>query len=471
MTTKHLKSKLIGNKAFYKMVLAVAIPIMIQTGITNFVNLLDNIMVGQVGTEQMSGVAIVNQLIMVFNVTIFGALSGAGIFGAQFAGCKDNKGVRYTFRFKLYMTVIIFIIGVIIFSLFGDDLILMYLHGEGQQASLDATLHYGLQYMWIMLFGLLPFGLEQVYTSTLRECGETVLPMKAGIVAVLVNLVLNYILIFGHLGMPAMGVVGAAVATVISRYIQVAIVIIWTHKHKERMPFIVDAYRSFKIPLNIVRNIFVRGIPLMVNEVLWSSGMAALMQCYSVRGINIVAALNISNIIINVFNIVFMAMGSAISIIVGQLLGAGKMEEAKDTDAKLIAFGVFSSIVIGVFLLIFAPVFPMLYKTHNEVKELATNFIRIAALCMPIAAFMHATYYTLRSGGKTIITFIFDSVFLWCINIPVAYVLSRLTNLPIVPLYLICQLVDIIKCIVGFVLVKKGVWIQNLIVDQKINKE
>ena len=147
------------------------------------------------------------------------------------------------------------------------------------------------------------------------------------------------------------------------------------------------------------------------------------------------------------------------------------MEEAKDTDVKLIVFGVFSSIIIGSFLFIFAPIFPKLYNTHNEVKVLATSFIRVAALCMPIAAFMHTTYYTLRSGGKTIVTFIFDSVFLWCINIPVAYVLSRLTNMPIIPLYLICQLVDIIKCMVGFVLVRKGVWIQNIIIGEKVNRK
>lgn len=457
-----MRKKFIGNKNFYKMVFAVAVPIMIQMGITNFVSLLDNIMVGQVGTEQMSGVAIVNQLIFVFNLSIFGAISGAGIFGAQFYGCKDNKGVRNTFRFKIYICLLIFVLGVIIFYVFGEQLILMYLHGDGNKEALNEALHYGKQYLWVTLFGLLPFSLEQAYTSTLRECGETIMPMKAGIVAVLVNLVLNYILIFGHLGMPAMGVVGAAIATVISRYVQVAIVIIWTHRHTDRMPFIVGAYRSFKIPLNLVRNILVRGIPLMANEVLWSSGMAVLMQCYSIRGLNTVAALNISNTITSVFNIVYLAMGSAIAVIMGRMLGAGKMEEAKDTNTKLIAFTVVSCMMIGTLLIIIAPLFPMLYNTTETVKELGTSFIRIAALCMPLSAFKNATYYTLRSGGKTIITFLFDSVFIWCVNIPLAYILSRYTTFPIVPLYLVCQLIDIVKCVLGYILVKKGTWLQNI---------
>lgn len=463
-----IRKKLFGDKAFYMMVLAVAVPIMIQNGITNFVGLLDNIMVGRIGTEQMSGIAIVNQLLLVFNLAIFGAISGAGIFGAQFYGYGDQKGVRHTFRFKIYICAAITLIGILLLSFFGENLILMYLHGEGNEQALEAALHYGQQYLWVMLIGLLPFAVEQIYTSTLRECGETMVPMKAGIIAVLVNLVLNYFLIFGNCGFPKLGVVGAAIATVISRYVQAAIVVIWTHTHVERMPFIVGAYKEFTIPSHLVGKIVVKGTPLMINEILWSAGMASLMQCYSVRGLDAVAALNISTTISNLFNVVFIALGSAISIIVGQLLGAGKMEEAKDTDTKLIAFSVFSCVVIGFVLICLAPLFPMLYNTTDNVKELATWFLRIAAGCMPIAAFMHASYFTLRSGGKTIVTFLFDSVFLWCVSMPLAYVLSRYTTMPIVPLYLACQLIDILKCILGFILVKKGVWLQNIVAtDEK----
>lgn len=140
------------------------------------------------------------------------------------------------------------------------------------------------------------------------------------------------------------------------------------------------------------------------------------------------------------------------------------MEEARDTDTKLISFSVFSCVVIGGILAIIAPIFPMLYNTSQAVKDLATTFIRIAACCMPMHAFMHATYFTMRSGGKTIVTFLFDSVYLWVISIPLAYVLSRYTGLHIVPLYLCCQMIDIIKCIIGFILVKKGVWLNNIVV-------
>lgn len=225
--------KFIGDKKFYKMILAIAIPIMIQNGITNFVSLLDNIMVGRIGTEQMSGAAIVNQLIFVYNLCIFGGVSGAGIFTAQYFGQKDNEGIRNTFRYKLWMALILTVGTVIVFLIGGEQLISMYLHGEGSAENLAATLAYGKQYLYIMLIGLPPFMMVQVYASTLRECGETVTPMKAGITAVVINLVFNYILIYGKFGFPVLGVRGAAIATVLSRYVEAAIVIHWTHKHKE----------------------------------------------------------------------------------------------------------------------------------------------------------------------------------------------------------------------------------------------
>ena len=443
-----------------------AVPIMIQNAISNFVSLLDNIMIGQVGTEQMSGIAIVNQLMFVFYLGIFGALSAAGIFSAQFYGSGDHEGVRSAFRFKIYISVGIVVLGILAFLTWGDQLILLYLHDEGDTAqSLDAALHYGREYLQVMLVGLLPFGVEEAYASTLRECGETKLPMTAGIVAVFVNLIFNYFLIFGTFGFPKLGVVGAAIATVLSRYIQMLIVIVWTHRHTEQMPFANGVYRKLSIPGKLVIRIIVKGLPLMMNEILWAAGMAVLNQCYSLRGLDAVAGLNIASTITNLFNVVFIAMGSAVSIMVGQLLGANKMEEAKDTDTKLIVFSVVSCMVIGSILIVLAPLFPMLYNTTEQVRTLATGFIRVGAACMPLYGFMHAAYFTLRCGGKTLITFCFDSVFLWFVSTPVAFCLSRYTMLPILTLYLCVQLIDLIKCCIGFVLVKKGVWIHRIVAE------
>ena len=455
--------KLIGDRAFYKMVLAIAVPIMIQNGITNFVNMLDNIMIGQVGTEPMSGVAIVNQLIFVYNLCLFGGVSGAGIFTAQYFGQKNDEGVRQTVRFKLWIVTIITLLTTTLFLTAGPSLIRLYLQGEGTAESVAATLHYGRQYLLIMLLGLLPFMMVQVYSSTLRECGQTILPMKAGIVAVFVNLILNYILIYGKLGAPALGVQGAAIATVISRYTEAAIVLIHTHRHKEQNPFAAGLYRTLKVPANLAKKIIVTGMPLLLNEALWAAGVAMVAQCYSVRGLNVVAAQNISNTINNVFNIVFIALGDSVAIIVGQLLGAGKMAEARDTDNKLIAFSVFCCTCMAALMFLLSPLFPMLYNTTDDVRLLARHFIMASALFMPQNAFLHASYFTLRSGGKTVVTFLFDSVFIWVVSVTIAFTLSRYTALPVLAVFILVQSGDIIKCLIGFILVKKGVWLQNIV--------
>lgn len=463
---RQLIRKYVGDKKFYRMILLIAVPIMVQNGITNFVSLLDNIMVGQVGTNQMSGVAIANQLIFVYNLCIFGGMSGAGIFGAQFFGQGNNDGLRYVFRFKLVIGFVLTAICGVIFAMYGEPLISLYLD-EGNSAAANAeTLMYAMQYLRIMLVGFLPFVVVQIYASTLREVSEAVLPMVAGVVAVFVNLVLNYILILGNFGAPALGVEGAAIATVTSRFVECFIVVWWTHRHKERNPYIVGVYKSLAIPGDLMVKIIKKGTPLLVNEALWSLGMATLLQCYSVRGLGVVAGMNISNTIVNLFNVTFMALGNSVAIVVGRLLGAGKMDEARDTDRKLIAFSVASCIVIAVIVIFLAPLFPELYNTEADVKEYARNFIIIAALFMPQHAFLHAAYFTLRSGGKTVITFLFDSGFMWAVSIPFAFVISRYTVWPIEVIYALCQGIEIIKSIVGFILLKKGIWLNNIVSNE-----
>ena len=460
-------AKFIGNRDFYKMVLMIAVPIMIQNGITNFVSLLDNIMIGQVGTEQMSGVAIVNQLIFVYNLCIFGGVSGAGIFTAQYFGQGNHEGVRQTMRFKLWMVIVLTSLTVMLFLSCGTNLISAYLKGDGSAESIAATLFHGERYLRIMLVGLPAFAAVQIYSSTLRECGQTMLPMKAGLAAVVVNLLFNYILIYGKFGAPALGVSGAAIATVLSRYVEMLITVLGVHRKSrgERAPysFVTGLYSTLKVPRELTLKIVRKGSPLLFNETLWAAGMAMLTQCYSVRGLNVVAGLNVSNTINNVFNIVFIALGDSVAIMVGQLLGAGKMKEARDTDNKLIAFSVMCCTCVALVMFVMAPLFPRLYKINDEARVLAKYFIMVTAFFMPQNAFLHATYFTLRSGGKTIITFLFDSVFIWCVSVVIAFVLSRFTGLPVIAVYAMVQLGDIIKCIIGFILVKKGVWLQNIV--------
>ena len=468
--------KFIGDRAFYSMVMTIAVPMIVQNAITNFVSLLDNIMVGQVGTEQMSGVAIANQLMFVYMLCIFGGHGGAGIFTSQFHGKNDPDGIRYTMRFKMWLNILLVTVGVLLFTLWDEALISLFLHDGSASGDLALTLESGKQYLKVMIFGMVPFALAQTYTGTLREVGETSLPMKAGIVAVLVNLAGNFLLIYPTrtltvLGvcvlMPGagLGVVGAAVATVVSRFVEFGIVAVWSHTHTERFPFFKKVWHSLRLPGGLTWSIIRKGMPLLVNEFIWSFSMTSINQCYSVRGLAVVAAVNIASTISNLFNVVYMSLGTAVGIVVGKLLGQGNMEEAVDTDRKMIAFGVTASVFIGGALAAVSGLFPLLYNTTDEVRGLAGFFIMISGLLMPMFSFLHCTYFTLRCGGKTGVTFLFDCVFICCVSLPLAYCLAHFTGMDIRWLYLCVMCTDLIKCIIGFVLVKKGIWINNIVND------
>ena len=453
----------IGDRAFYRHVLSIAIPIIIQNGITNFVSMLDNIMVGQVGTIPMSGVSIVNGLLFVFNLCVFGASSGPGIFTAQFHGSRHHEGVRHTFRFKVIICLILTLIGTAIFFFGGKGLVGLYLTGDGDAATAAGVMEYALKYLAVMLWGFLPFALGNAYSSTLRETGETFIPMVAGISAVFLNLVLNYTLIFGHFGAPAMGVEGAALATVISRYAELAIVAAWTHLHSKRHPYIQGVYRSLYIPGKLLKGITVKGMPLLVNEFFWSSGMAVMSQCYSTCGLDVIPAMNISSTMFNIGSVVFLSMGNSVGIIMGQMLGAGRgSEEIRDYNRKLLAFSVVSGGFFGGIMAMFSGLFPMLYNTTDDIRHLATALILICSVMMPFNSYTNATYFTLRSGGQTLVTFLFDSCFVWVCCVPLAFCLSRFAGIGIMPLYAICQGTDLIKCAVGAYMLKQGKWIQNL---------
>lgn len=464
MQNKGFLSKLVGDKAFYRLVFAVAVPILVQNVITNFVSLLDNIMVGRVGTEQMSGVSIANILLFVFNLAIFGATSGVGIFTAQYYGSGNEKGLRNSVRFSMYWCLVLLVASVVVFGGAGKALINLYLHDNGTAGDVAATLDYGAKYLTLMVIGLPAFAVSQVYAGTVRSTQKTLPPMVAGICAVVVNLSLNYILIYGKLGAPAMGVEGAAIATVASRYVEMIILVVWCHVSK-KLPYFKGLWRSFKVPAEEIKLYLSKGTPVFVNEVLWSISISIIAQCYSVRGLATVAALNIQTTMNNLFAAGYITMGAVTGIIIGNILGSGDIPKAKDTARKLMAFSTaFCTLLSGLYIGL-AFVFPDIYNTSAEVKRLATYLMIVAACFVPIEAVVNTAYFTIRAGGRTFVTFLFDSFFAWVIPVPTALILSRLTSLNAIWMYLIVCSLELIKVTVGFIILKSGIWCKKFVTD------
>ena len=451
------------EQTIYRRALYLAVPMIIQNGITNMVTLIDNVMVGSLGTEAMTAVSIVGQLIFVYSLAIFGGISGPGIYGAQYYGQGNTEGFRNSVRMKIWICAFCAAAGFLIFSCAGKDLIRLYLHGESETVDAVQTMQYAIQYLDIMLLTIIPFMITQVYASSLRETGDSLKPMVAGIISVIVDIVFNYLLIYGKYGFPRLGVRGAAIATLMARIIEVLIVVLWTHLKKTDYAFLQGLYRTLLVPKEMAGRMIQKGLPIFFNEFLWAGGIAALTQCYSTRGLEIVAGLNISNAICNLLNVVFVSLGSAVGILSGQTLGARKFEQAKKNAFQLMWFTGIICVGLTVVLIAISGVFPEFYDTTRQVKHYGQWFIIVTALFFPVQGFLNSLYFTLRSGGKTVITFLFDSVYSWVITLPAALCLCFLTPLPILAVYAIVQAADIIKVIVGYVMIQKGIWISNIV--------
>ena len=400
-------TELKNDRSYIKTLLKIAIPMMVQNGISNFVNLLDNLMIGSIGTNAI-----------VFFLVIFGATAGVGIFTAQYKGKGDTEGIRYSFRFKLVFNAILSAICTLFFVLYSRHLINLFLLGEAE--------------------------LTQAYGGTLRDLGNTKVPMFASVAAIFVNLIGNWLLIYGHFGLPAMGAEGAAIATVASRFVELAILIIYTGKHPDLFPFIKGAFKHFHVPGRLAGRFILRALPLMANETFWSLGMTTINQCYSYRSFDAVAATQIESTIWNLMGVAFIAMGEAVGIMMGHILGSGELEDAKKKAGTMRRF-------------------TLLYNTTDEIRSLATVFILIAAANMPFCAYTHASYFIIRSGGNALITVLFDSVFTWVIVVPLAAYMSYFTGISIILMVAIIRATEIIKCLIAFAFVRSGIWVRNIV--------
>ena len=451
------------DRRFYRRVFALMLPILLQNGITNLAGVLDNVMVGSLGTAETGGVFVANQLVFVFALCIFGVVSGAGIFGAQFAGSGDKEGLRYSFRYKLISCTAIAAIGTAVFAFFGEELIALFLRGEGDPAVAAQSLSHAKDYLYIVSTTMIPFAWTQCYSSTLRETGKATPPMAAGVASVAVNLALNWILIFGKFGLPALGVAGAAIATCVSRIVEFLAVSLYTARKKNGVAFIEGAFDSLRVPKALVLKITSKGLPLMLNETMWAAGMTAVTRFYTVRSLDVVSANNINQTFANVFSVVFFAIGVSAGIILGQMIGAGETSEARVAARKLIRLSVIISVVVAAAFALASNVIPGFYNTTEEVRSLAGKLMIVCAFAMPLDAFANAAYFTLRSGGHAMITIIFDSGFVWAVSVPAAVILAEFTSVDVVRMYAIVQGLNVLKVVVGFIFVHRGKWATNIV--------
>lgn len=441
------------DKVFLKRFLKISFPVMIAGFITFLISFIDNIMVGTVSNEAVSGVYAANQVTYLVNLAIFGILEGAGIFIQQFNGCKDEEHLKQSFNYKIIVSIIFMLIAMPVIYLFGRYLIHYY-----SKSDVNYTLIYneGVKYLNVVALSYIPYMIGYIYSTTLKEIGHTKIPMYSSIGALLTNIVFNSIFIMGL----DMGVVGAAIATIIARVIEMLVIIIFTHYKK--YSFCKNIFKSFKIEKSLFIKITKIGLPLFINEIGFSVGMVLQSLAFSQRD-GVLSSISIVTTISNIFNILVTGLSTGIGVMVGSDLGAGNYEQAKDDNKKLNFLGVYISIIFGIILILLSPILPNIFKEVTlSQKNLATLLIIIYGCILWASCLSMTSYMTLKVGGKSGLTFIFDSCTMVLIYIPLSWILALLTDLNIVYIYLIIRSLDILKATLGVYFMKRGSWARNL---------
>lgn len=455
------QSKLIGDRHFYKYLLGITVPIILQNLITNLISLIDNIMVGRLGTEEVAAVAIISQILVIYTLTLFGTVSGAGIFTTQYFGKGDHERLKYMIRYKVLAGLIITVIMCTVFLTLDDAIIGAYLSDGGYgDCDLAKTLELAKTYLRIVVIGFIPGAVTQVISGTLFESGNTTVPMIGGFCAIISNTVLNFILIFGIGCFEEMGVAGAAVATAVSRFVELAVVLWYVVRNIEKHSYFKSALKGLYIPGCEVRRILLKGIPLIINEFACSFGMSLVTLSYSKYGVAVIAGRNISGTVVSLFDTAFRAFGYAVGILAGKRLGAGMFEEAVSEVKKTNALAVAVSVLTAVAVFCVSGLIPSLYQVSDEAKETAVFFMRVSAVFMPLSCAANLLYFTMRAGGRIYTTFLLDGGFLLFVSVPTAFLLNGVLSVRM--LAVVLSLTTVIKVVAGVILFERRVWVKKL---------
>jgi len=448
-----LRQAFIGDRAFYREVILIALPIMLQQLITTMMGFADNVMVGQLSAEVLASVTVANKFYMVIQSVLFGITGGICIFISQYYGANDHEKCQGLFVLNMVSALTIAGIATAIVVLFPRQLLGIFLTEE-------STIAHGLEYLKYVRFSYIPFAVSLACMTALRSIGLTRAPLVISISSVFTNVGLNYVLIFGKLGFPAMAEGGAALATLISRGIEMALFILLIFRGNE---YYTASWRELHaMSRTLLRQIAARALPLLANEILWSTGMTTLFWAYSKVHEPYIAALSLVEMSSNIAFVVFGGLGVSISVMIGKRLGAGHFDEARGNARKLVAFACAFSLTTAALMMILAPLVPHLVNVSDEISRMAALMMRIQAAFYIVITINVSCFLIFRAGGDTRSALIIDSGFVWFFTVPIAVLLALVIRPPLPTFYLIIQTCELVKLVVAVRYFRKERWVRNL---------
>lgn len=445
--------------SFLGTLFSIALPIILQNFLNSFVNMLDTIMVGQLGSIDIAAVGLGNQIFFVMNIMIFGVVSGGSIFISQYWGKKDMDSVHRTMGIIMAAGFVISFFFFCAATFIPQICLKVYTSDEQVIAK-------GCGYLRAVAPSYLLIGIGFPFSQALRSTERVKLPMFATGFSVILNGILNYLFIFGiRLGsvqlLAPYGIIGAAVATDIARILELIILI--GIPVSKRYEVIAPFNHYLKVQSGFIPRYIKVAIPVFINESLWGIGTSLQSSIYAHAGTDVIAAFNITSTISNLIWTFFIGSGNAAAIIIGKKIGEGKSDEARSLAKKCTGFMAGSGFCLGLLLIPLSFLLKYFFKVEPEVIHMAQTFLFIMAFLYPLFAVNMCTVVGVcRSGGDTIYALIMDVGFMWIISLPLGFLAVTVWGIPFWGIYLILNIENLCKTTMGIIRLRSGKWLHDL---------
>lgn len=441
-----------NKRDLFKRIISLAIPVMIQNLMVNILNLTDTVMMGMLHENAISGVSVANKIFSIYTVVIFGITNGTGVFLGQYSTSKEEGKTSdiFSFGIKLCLVVAVFALGSILFL--RKTIVRIYLT-DPEVIDLSVT------YLSILSLSTIPFALTNSLMVLYRIKDKAKIPSIISGSAVILNIVLNYILIFGKFGLPALGVAGAAIATVVARVYEISLLIILLKRHVPSNRFVLRPHLTKSLKHTIVRG----SLALMVNEALWTLGYNAVFINYSFAGERFIPAITAVDNIAHMSNILFQGFSASIGILVSKSLGEGKLEETKRNVRIFIILGFALSLFSSTILILVRSIAPSMFMLQTENAAMATRMMLYKGLFAWTMGLGYTAYYILRAGGDNKAVLLVDGLFTWYGPALVSFIGARMLHLDILTVFLMTEFAGLIKASVGLLCLKRGKWLRRLV--------
>jgi putative MATE family efflux protein len=447
-------SALFNDRRFYRDLFAIALPIMLQNFINSAVNMLDTVMIGRLGTVEIAAVGLGNQVFFLYNLALFGLCSGASIFTAQFWGKRDTAGIRKNTGFCLILALLGACVFTLAASLAPDRIIGVYSRDP-------AVIAAGAEYLRALSPSFVPFGIIMVFTLTLRSVEKVRLAMTTTLIALSTNAVLNYCLIFGAGPFPALGVQGAATATVIARFAEMAILL--GVSYAKRYPPAGSLRELLGFNFAYIRRFIRVVLPVLINEIVWSSGISLQNLIFARTNTDAIAAFNITGTVSQLTWVLFIGLGNGVAVLIGKKIGEGNEAKAREYASRITLFAPMIAVGAAGILLLLSGFLPLVFNVNSNVIAAARSMFIILAVTYPFRAFnMSMVVGICRAGGDTVFCMAYDLVFMWAFALPLAAIAGFIFKAPVWALYICVNSEECFKVLLGFWRLRTGKWLRNV---------